>query len=358
MLRAECRLLGISLPESLKQIFRCPAHEDNWERLEQARLAIARIIQGERDVEIECKEDADDFIAALQRSSSVFPDALAGHDRFPDGSRMLVEQPPSDLSIVEQRAMICTAISESVGKTVTVRTRPLSSNPPIDTFAKAVVDPAMNVKVMAASRKISASTTEALLDKLLLVCFDALFLDAALTWTARNVSNLHCSETLPIAKYFMRGLAVGDKPLFNGMCAFCARLLTGSAEKMIGWKVGPPIDRHGQPALDESGSPDLRAQPPCLLRYSPSLFAKEAPAVFQYDAATNRLTIKPGQTPPWLRRSEYLPHGDSRIWLYCDDCHAQCPAVNKQVRHMCGVFCTFRLMLAQCLRTPCFAALC
>ena len=203
----------------------------------------------------------------------------------------------------------------------------------------------MNVKVMAASWKINASTTEALLDKLLLVCFDALFLDSAITWTARSVSNLHCSETLPIAKYFIRGLAVGDRPLFNGMCAFCARLLTGSAERIVGWKVGPPIDRHGQPALDECGSPDLRAQPPCLLRYSPSLFAKESPAVFQWDEASNCLTIKPGQTPPWLRRSEHLPHGDSRIWLYCDDCHAQCPAVSKHTRRTCGVFRTFRLML-------------
>ena len=77
--------MGISLPESLKQIFRCPTHEDKWEKLEQARLAIARIILGERDVEIECQADADDLAAAVRRSSSVHPDAMAGHERFPDG---------------------------------------------------------------------------------------------------------------------------------------------------------------------------------------------------------------------------------------------------------------------------------
>ena len=156
------------------------------------------------------------------------------------------------------------------------------------------------------------------MDRLLLVLFDALFLDASLTWTTRNVSNLHCSETLPIARYFLKGLSVGDAPLFSGMCSFCARLLP---DKAVGssWKFGPPLDRHGQPALDERGSPDLQAQPPCLLRYSPSIFAKEAPAVFQYDEATNRLTIKPGQTPPWLRQSERLPQGEPNIWLYCED---------------------------------------
>ena len=309
----------IELPDSIKQIFRCPADEDKWEKLEEARLAIARIIQGERDVDIECARDVDEITEALRRSSSVYPDALAGHDRFPDGSRILAEEPPSDLSITEQRAMICTALSKSgVGNTISIRTRPLTSNPPIDNFAKAIVDPALTVKVIAASKKIDASTQEAILDRLLLVLFDALFLDASLTWTARNVSNLHCSETLPIAKYFLRGLSVGDAPLFSGMCAFCARLLP---EKVLGsaWKFGPPIDRHGQPTLDESGSPDLHGQPPCLLRYSPSLFAKEAPAVFEHDEATNRLTIKPGQTPPWLRQSEGLPPGDPNVWLYCED---------------------------------------
>ena len=104
------------------------------------------------------------------------------------------------------------------------------------------------------------------------------------------------------------------------MCSFCARLLL---DKAVGsaWKVGPPIDRNGQPALDASGAPDLQAQPPCLLRYSPSLFAKEAPAVFEYDEASNCLKIKPGQAPPWLRPSEGgQPPGDKKnIWLYCED---------------------------------------
>ena len=57
----------ISQPDSIKQIFRCPSHEDKWEKLEEARLAIARIILGERDVEIECAQDADDLRAALVR---------------------------------------------------------------------------------------------------------------------------------------------------------------------------------------------------------------------------------------------------------------------------------------------------
>ena len=34
-----CQRVG--LPESLKRIFRCPAHEEKWEKVEEARLAIA-----------------------------------------------------------------------------------------------------------------------------------------------------------------------------------------------------------------------------------------------------------------------------------------------------------------------------
>ena len=340
----------ISLPDSVKQIFRCPAHEDKWEKLEEARLVIARCILGERDVDVECEADADEIIAALQRSSSVYPDALCGHERFPDGSRVLVEQPPGNLTVAEQRAMICTAILQSVGRTVTVRTRPLTSNPPIDSFAKAVVDPAMNVKVMSASWRIDASTPEAILDRLLLVLFDALFLDSCLTWTARNVSNCHCSETLPLAKYFIQGLCVGDAPLFRGMCAFCARLLTGPAENIVGSKAGPPINRSGQRVLDQSGAPDLRAQPPCLLRYSPSLFAKEAPAAFEHDPATNCLTLKPGQAPPWLRQSEKAPPGDPNIWLYCEDCYTQFIGPADRRKSARGV--PFRDKASQCVMKP------
>ena len=206
----------------------------------------------------------------------------------------------------------------------------------------------MTVKRIAASAKFKLPTTDAVLDKFLLVLFDALFLDSCQTWTARKVSNLHCSETLPLAKYFMSGLAVGGAPLFRGMCAFCARLLTAPNESIVGWRTGPPIDRHGERSLDESGSPNLCAQPPCLLRYSPSLFAKEAPAVFDHDPATNCLTLKPGQQPPWLR--ENVRHGDSNIWLYCEDCYTQYIGPRDRRKSASGV--PFRDKASQCMMKP------
>ena len=104
--------------------------------------------------------------------------------------------------------MICTAVEKSVRGTITVRTRPLSMNPPLDSFAKAVCDPIMTVKLIAVSTKWKLPKPEVILDRLLLVLFDALFLDMCQTWTERRVSNLHCSETIPLAKYFIKGLSV------------------------------------------------------------------------------------------------------------------------------------------------------
>ena len=133
----------IELPDSIKSIFRRPADEDDWGKLEEARLAIARCILGEKALEIELESEASELVSALERSSSVHPDELVGHDMFPDGSRVVVEAPPSDLSVAQQRAMVCDAVAKSVGRTLSIRTRPLSMNPPLDRFAKAIVDPSL-----------------------------------------------------------------------------------------------------------------------------------------------------------------------------------------------------------------------
>ena len=63
----------------------------------------------------------------------------------------------------------------------------------------------------------------------------------------------------------------------------------------------------------------MHAQPPFLLRYSPRYFAREevAPAWFVHDPDTNRLSLRPGVYPPWLRSN--APPGDHSVWLYCED---------------------------------------
>ena len=109
---------------------------------------------------------------------------------------------------------------------------------------------------------------------------------------------------------------MGEKPLFDGLCAMCASLLFGDVAggALSNKAAGPPCNREGQ-AVD-----DVKAQPPCFLRYSPAFFAKEAPAIFEHDPATNRLSLKPGAREPWLRPRR---GGSPTEWLYCAECQAR-----------------------------------
>ena len=61
-----------------------------------------------------------------------------------------------------------------------------------------------------------------------------------------------------------------------------------------------------------------------LLRWSPSFFARECPYAFQHDAETNRLSLKPGIDPPWLRSFGKGGASDTdESWLYCSNCADQ-----------------------------------
>ena len=95
----------------------------------------------------------------------------------------------------------------------------------------------------------------------------------------------------------------------------------------------PPTDRDGN-ALppNPDGTPQVHAQPPFLLRYSPRYFAREevAPAWFVHDPDTNRLSLRPGVHPPWLRPN--APPGEHSVWLYCEDDPDPPPDPNPQTQ--------------------------
>lgn len=86
---------------------------------------------------------------------------------------------------------------------------------------------------------------------------------------------------------------------------------------------GPPLSRDGHILIDCAGEPETHAQPPFLLRYSPQLFAKECPEMFHHDPQTNRLSLRPGKWPPWMRKTDghYTgPKDKTKAWTYCLDC--------------------------------------
>ena len=65
---------------------------------------------------------------------------------------------------------------------------------------------------------------QAVLDRMLLVLWDALHLEQCLLWSKTNVANLPVNHCLEVGRWFGNGLAVSVDPIFTGMCAMCLGL--------------------------------------------------------------------------------------------------------------------------------------
>ena len=157
------------------------------------------------------------------------------------------------------------------------------------------------IRLVAEQLSLSKADT---LDKMLLMLFDALLLAQAEEWTAREVANCQADETYELARWWSLGQHVASNALFDGICAMCGALLYGAQNRTSANSnkcSAPPCNRDGHPVRNADGTPLTDAQPPFLLRYSPQLFAKEAPEMFVWDKDTNRLSLVPGKTEPWIR---------------------------------------------------------
>ena len=264
----------IELPDSVKQVMRGPDDEDDWSRLELLRRSVARCILGERTIELTA-DSAADIASAMERQRprtvKKFPDEIGpGCSYFPEGSRVLVSaQGPPRKSFAENRAALAAAVRKLVGRSVPVHTRPLDTirSPPLDDFSAMVLrDPKQyTFQRMAREQRL---TKEEALDKLLLALWDALFLDQCIGWSEQKVANLPHEQAPELGKWFMKGQAVGERPIFDGMCAMCGTLLYGepnlNTSACSNKRFGPPVDRDG----NKLGCNDCAQgkQPPCLLR--------------------------------------------------------------------------------------------
>ena len=215
----------IDLPDGVRAVLRTPDDEESWPRLEMLRGAIARSILGERNIEVIDEEMACSIADALERSRpgrcvKAFVDEVGpGSPYVPEGSRILiaVKGGSSRMTFAERRSAIATAVRRMVGKTLPVHTRPVGTirTPPMDDFAMALLRKDLTLQKAAAEEGLK--TKAATLDRMLLCLFDALFLTQCETWTESGVSNLPADETPELAKYFIKGLKVGEKPIFDAM---------------------------------------------------------------------------------------------------------------------------------------------
>ena len=114
----------------------------------------------------------------------------------------------------------------------------------MDPFSDSLFEVDTSLQELAHTQSLSI---EEVLDRLLLSLWDALFLSQSIQWTEDNVANLPSDEANELARWFLRGQAVGAKPIFDGICAMCGALLFGSeAQSATCNRVrGPPLgNRH------------------------------------------------------------------------------------------------------------------
>ena len=129
-------------------------------------------------------------------------------------------------------------------------------------------------------------------------------------------------RVLNCVRSYLQGQRVGDKPIFDGICAHCGHLLYGPVNRntaSTGNKfTGQPRNMKGKPCSSE-------AQPPFLLRWPPQDLAEFAPDVFSWDESSNRLCLQEQHhaAPPWKATPHHRRTDNSSVWLYCKACHTQ-----------------------------------
>jgi hypothetical protein len=194
----------LALPDPVKEILRKPEDEVNWDRLEALRFAIMRSVWGERRLELD-EEGAHELAAAMEACATVRRKTLVdevgpGTALVPEGSRVLVKvSAPNDFA--DHRGKLADGIRRMAGKSVTVHTRPAGTirEPPLCDFGRKLARKPEEHPLRRLA-ELGGHTKEELLDRMLLVLWDALFLTQCEGWTARGVANLTVDEVPELAR--------------------------------------------------------------------------------------------------------------------------------------------------------------
>ena len=239
------------LPDSVKEILRCPRDEVSPAKMELLCVAVRREIEGEAVVYLRTDEDIESLAAAVETCCSTdFADEV-GKDTaaIPKGARISVEV-DEGLPLQKRRCAIAALVgSMREGDPVRAMLRPLgtSREPPLDTFARELMRrPYRKFGELAGRRQIEE--IEEMRDRLLLCLWDALFLSACERWTTEAVSNTTPNDALEMGYWFQRGQQNSKKPLFEGLCAMCGCLLYAGVKSMGNACHGPPAALRAAPS--------------------------------------------------------------------------------------------------------------
>ena len=192
-----------------------------------------------------------------------FVDEVGKGCRIPEGARLLVDG-------AKTKEQVIAAVS-GIGngdKWLCYLSRPFGTKraPLTDSFCKGLFGN------KTAQEIAGGMPSPAFLDRMLLCLFDALWLKQAEDWSNRGVANMPSDEPYECAKWFLKGVNVGKKPLFDGICSQCGTLLygnTGGHSALSNKFAQAPMDRDERLLINDDGVPETTAQPPFLLRYFP-----------------------------------------------------------------------------------------
>ena len=216
----------------MKDLLRCPKDEENWGKLQQLREVVLLIVQGIRTFTLESAEEAYELKAAICCGHLADPNhytSIGSGTWIPPGSRIHLDEREAQhikdtVRSEARRDFLAERIKASrPGTQIQVLTRPFGTqlHPPVDPFVKVLADKRNSFRVCAqrAKPQLPENDPQAILDYLLLVLWDALFLDQCIRWTQQKVTNLSVDRTLELGRYFRLGLNVGEEGIFTGLCA-------------------------------------------------------------------------------------------------------------------------------------------
>ena len=199
----------LTLPKDVRALLQIPKHEDDLSRLEDLRLVVLREIEGEEYVLLDEYNQAEALANAIENCprDSFIDEVGPGCTFLPEGCRVQLEEKCSN------KAEVAAVVRKLENEWIKVLMRPYGTPraPLVDNFAKKDLRNNTIKKLEAGGWKRAE-----LVDRILLCLFDALFLKQSDQWTIAGVANLKVDETPELARWFLRGQAVGSKPIFDG----------------------------------------------------------------------------------------------------------------------------------------------
>ena len=304
------RYQSFALPDAFTSLFRKPADETDWLKLETLRRIVVDAADGVIEVHTEDAEELQQLRdAASEGLEPVLESSIVvGGAALPVGCRLLTNLAHAEVPLSVRLQLVAWKIIPLSAFGQTLRAGAQGARPlTVRALAERWQEPEEGAQRLSA---------QAAFTKLLVDLGQVLWQRQCHAWGMAGKAWVDAAKIKGAVRYYLKGQHVGEKPIFDSICAYCGALLFGTLGDGIGNKTcGRPMDIHEEECAADG-------QPPFLLRWTPSFFAGEAPDVFEWHPASNKLSLRARhhERPPWRRGAHHLHKDEEAVWLYCDTC--------------------------------------